>query len=161
MTRSKIERRLLVKNNKEVQSFWRDLLVGLYVSFCMQARLQASLLECVYVFDLRPKGFSRGQSCQLSSLAIVLSGGCRFRAMNTFLFPGGVYGGAAQCAPQWPGCLRHTFPNDILLWAILCEWNCKSFSVNETLLGLLAVLPQSSFKHAHWIEFMSFLTPFE
>lgn len=26
MTRSKIERRLLVKNNKEVQSFWRDLL---------------------------------------------------------------------------------------------------------------------------------------
>lgn len=57
----------------------------------MQARLQASLLEWFYVFDLRPKAFSRGQSCQLSSLAIVLSGGCRFRAMNTFLFPGVVF----------------------------------------------------------------------
>ncbi|KAG6736902.1 hypothetical protein POTOM_060166 [Populus tomentosa] len=74
----------------------------------LEARLQASLLEWVFVFDLRPKGFSRGQSCQLSSLAIVLSGGCGFRAMNTFLFQGGVYGGAAQCAPQWPGCLRRT-----------------------------------------------------
>ncbi|KAJ6927018.1 hypothetical protein NC651_011187 [Populus alba x Populus x berolinensis] len=77
--------------------------------------------------------------------------------MNTFLFLGGVDGGA----PQWPGCLRHTFPNDILHWAILCEWNCQSFSENETLLGLLAVLPQSSFKHAHWIEFLSLSTLFE